>query len=294
MKCPYCKEEIERFAAKCNVCGEKIAKVHGCIDYLKEVVSSSTTKRMLKKTSIILTAIIAVIILALAMVKTVSYAMSEIENNKLTDNGYKSVVRSDNYTYASHSDADLSELTDRIATLFKDVATEEKDLMEFFKKSKSKEDNVKLFTIFINNVDKYREDTELIYNNASKTFDDLGIKISEPVKSNQFKHIAIVKPAIKCFYLITENTEADGYVFFRYDYKYMLETYAPYLSDDWREYFRLQHESESAFKNLDWDNPKNRPTLRAWGKKWGDFLDKYPNFIYASEFGEYVYELNSY
>lgn len=76
--------------------------------------------------------------------------------------------------------------------------------------------------------------------------------------------------------------------------KYMLETYAPYLSDDWREYFRLQHESESAFKNLDWDNPKNRPTLRAWGKKWGDFLDKYPNFIYASEFGEYVYELNSY
>ena len=146
----------------------------------------------------------------MAIVGVVRYTINEVKSNKFTDKGYRSIVNNENYTHAAWAHADIGEQFDRILPLFEDISTQEQDLLKFFKKSKSKEDNVKLFTIFINKVDKYREDIEFIYNNAHKTFDQLNIKISEPMKSKQYKHIAIVQPAIKCFYLITENTQVES------------------------------------------------------------------------------------
>ena len=123
----------------------------------------------------IISVTVTVIVLIVAIIWAVRYTMDVIDSNKFTDNGYKSVVRSDNYTYVSHLHTDLSQMTDKIVPLLEDLATEEKDLMTFFKKSKSTENNVKLFTIFMTNVDKFKEDAELIYNNSSATFDSLGI-----------------------------------------------------------------------------------------------------------------------
>lgn len=294
MKCPYCKEPVERFKTECNACGEKISIIYSWVDYLKEAVNNEATKKIFKKALIIAAIIIIAAALLAGIIRAISFTANEFKSNKLTDNGYKSIVRSDNYTYVSHLHADLSELTDKIMPLVKNVSAQEKDLMKFFKKSKSKEDNTKLFNIFIINVDKYMEDAELVYNNSSATFEKLGIKTSEPVTGKSSKPIAITSPKIKCFYLLSKNNDDFTYVDFTYDHKYMLETYAPYLTDEWKDYFTLQVESESTFENLDWENPKNRPLLRKWAKKWSAFLDKYPNFIYADEFSEYVYELNSY
>ena len=291
MKCPYCKEEIERFSQTCNVCGEHIPKIFGIFDNLKEIISKPDTKKIIKKGVMIISVTVTVIVLIVAIIWAVRYTMDVIDSNKFTDNGYKSVVRSDNYTYVSHLHTDLSQMTDKIVPLLEDIATEEKDLMTFFKKSKSTENNVKLFTIFMTNVDKFKEDAELIYNNSSATFDSLGITTSETIVSNQNKPVAIIKPAIHSFYLITENSD---YVFFRYDYEYMLKTYAPYLSDDWKEFFTLIIEDNKAFKGVDYEDPKYSTLAKTWSKKWWAFVDKYPKFMYASEFSEYAYELNSY
>lgn len=282
--CPYCGGVIKKVAIKCKHCKALLNK-----EAKKPIVNNAMGKRILKVIAIF--ALVAVMVVGVKGI--VSYAMSEIESNKLTDNGYKSIVRSDDYKYVSHYDEDLSELTYMIPILLNKIAEQEKDLMKFFKKSTSKEDNVKLFNIFMTNVDKYKQDVQLIHQSSSTSFESLGIITSEPILTDKLYKIAITNPAIKSFYLLTDNR--DNIIgFFDYDYKYMLETYAPYLSDDWKEYFALELESKPIFRNLDWDNPKNIPILRAWGKKWGAFVDKYPNFIYASEYGEYAYELNSY
>lgn len=295
MKCPYCKEEIERNSTECSVCGEKISKLYSYMDYLKEIFSTDKAKKIIKKSAITVSILVAIIVIVFLVLSIIRHTMDEIESNKFTDKGYRSIINNENYTRAAWAHADIGEQYDKILPLFTDISTQEQDLLKFFKKSKSKENNVKLFTIFINNVDKYREDTEFIYNNANKTFDSLGIKTAEPVTiSNKNKPIAVITPVIKSFYLLLDNSNGNNYVWFKYNYKYMLDTYAPYLTDDWKDYFAYQYESNKEFKGLDWDNPKSRPILRKWAKKWGDFIKKYPNFIYADEFAEYVYELNSY
>ena len=220
--------------------------------------------------------------------------MNEIESNKFTENGYKSVIRHDDYTYASRYNTDFELMTDKIVELLNDISKEETDLMTFFKRSKSKEDNAKLFSIFMTNCDKFKDDAEMIYNNSKTSFENLGIQISEPIKSKQYKPIAILKPAIKSFYFMTEDTQSEGYVFFKYDYKYMLETYAPYLTDDWKEYFALQLETEKAFFKVDYESPDYAKIARVIGKKWLQFIEKYPNNMYSDEMGEYAYELSGY
>ena len=60
MKCPYCKEDIERFSDTCNFCGEKVPQIYSHIDVILEYFN-----KLLKNKKFIIASLVIVIVVFL-------------------------------------------------------------------------------------------------------------------------------------------------------------------------------------------------------------------------------------
>ncbi len=252
MKCPFCKEEIERNTDVCPICGENIPKIFQCIDYAKNILQCSKAKKIYK------VGIIALISLFLIN-SLIGFTMSILSANTLTDKGYKSI------STEIQSDCSLIDMVNSIST-------QEKDLMYFFKKSKNKEDNAKLFKIFLDNMFVYQDK----FNNMKNTMNDFeryGIEVfQEPNPSTYFYNevIKIKNPEINVF-IAFYNGQGIGF-----NYKYMHEKYSSYLTDDFKDYLKILFEEKKKLYIAEGDDIDK--TFHNVANEWTLFLEKYPNF----------------
>ena len=208
MKCPYCKEEIERFSKVCNVCGEHIAPIYSILDLLKE-----KSPNIIKWFKISAVSIIAFVLLITGIIFTVKI----ISENRLTDNGYKSIQ----LTYTPEGS---------LHDAFSVISQQEQDLIKFLTKSKNPEDNSRLFGIFMDNLEKARQYFFDNYN-YDKSLSEQGLITTTKISGANQNLVKITSPDLNVF-----KAGKRGAIGLMIDYDYIITTFCPYLTEDWKEY----------------------------------------------------------
>lgn len=252
MKCPYCKEEIERFSKVCNVCGEHIAPIYSILDLLKE-----KSPNIIKWFKISAVSIIAFVLLITGIIFTVKI----ISENRLTDNGYKSIQ----LTYTPEGS---------LHDAFSVISQQEQDLIKFLTKSKNPEDNSRLFGIFMDNLEKARQYFFDNYN-YDKSLSEQGLITTTKISGANQNLVKITSPDLNVF-----KAGKRGAIGLMIDYDYIITTFCPYLTEDWKEYFNLskQLDKDLAVAHYNDDGISMIQAYAKWAKKWKEFTNKYPNF----------------
>lgn len=264
MKCPHCHEEVEKNSIICSVCGEKIPTIYSIFDSIKT---------QLPKIRKIFTICMLSILFVICIFFLVNFMIKTIDSNKLTDTGYKSIELS--YT-------PVGSFYDVLSSL----GQQEQDLITFFKKSKKEQDNSKLFAIFMDNVNKTRQYFTDNFN-YEKSLSEQGIITATKITDANPNPIRITSPTINilkvCF---------RGAVGLMIDYDYVLKTYTPYLTDDWKEYFELskQLDNDLQVANYNDDGISFVRTYSKWANKWKEFTKKYPDFHMNGDIYEMIQE----
>ena len=252
MKCPYCNEEIEYFSKVCSVCGEHIAPIYSIVYLLKE---KSTD--IIKWLKIGAASIIAFVLLITGVI----YTVKMISENRLTDNGYRSIQ----LTYTPEGS---------LHDAFSAVAQQEQDLIKFLVKSKNPKDNSRLFGIFMDNLEKA---SQYFFDNYSydKSLSEQGLITATKITDANPNPVKITDPELNVF-----KVAYLGAIGLIIDNEYIIKSYCQYLTADWKEYFSL---SKQEFKDLETahyndDGISMINAYSKWAKKWNEFLNKYPNF----------------
>lgn len=264
MKCPYCNEDIERFSSVCNVCGEHIAPFYSVLDILKE--KSPLIKKWFKIGTV---SIVTLFILITGSL----FAVGTVMENKLTDNGYKSIQLAYTPKGSLHD-------------VFSVVEQQEQDLMKFFEKSKNTEDNSKLFAIFMDDISKARQ---YFFDNFSyeKSLSEQGLITATKITDANPNPVRITSPAINVF-----KVGYRGAIGLMIDDDYIIQTYCPYLTEDWKEYFNLSKQLDKDLQTAHYydDGISMIRAYSKWAKKWKEFVKKYPDFYMNGDIQETIQE----
>ena len=254
--CPYCGEIIKKVAIKCKHCKTFLD------DDNKDNINIKKNLLSPKLSIIILISI-------LLLFGILGFFIKTINDNVLINNGYKSI------SVDIKSDLSPSEILNTIAI-------QEEDLSDFLRKHKNKDTNSRLFGIFIDNMLAYQDR----FNNAGSNVEELeeyGIITQQDTNPENYFYdevIKVVSPKINVFVLFY-NGAGMGI-----NNKYMYDTYAPYLNQEWSEYLSLCLEEKKALYNAGYDGYEMSRVFNNYGKKLAVFIDKYPNFHLKSKIKE--------
>ena len=249
MKCPYCGEEIKNNLPICPNCNENLVN--------NKQEKTFTVKQLLTSVSLI---IVGILIVAFA----IAYITDMTKSRYLSQKGYKSITVE--YTTKRN-----------MREIFNGLAQAEKDLMDFFTHSKSKENNSKLFGIFMNNVMSYCSnawDLETSGNSLSDQLKQNGVIISEKI-SDAMSPAEILKPKVNIVYFDFRGTAS-----LVLNNNYIIKNYSQYLTNDWNTYIEYKAECYDDFGRAYYndDIETYMKVWKKWHKKWGEFLNQYPDF----------------
>lgn len=257
--CPYCGGVIKKVAIKCKHCKALLEDNNHHNVNIKRTVPSTKLKKICKISIIILLSV-------LLTLSIVGFAINTLKDNNLTNKGYKSI--------SVEIETDLNP-----AEIINAIATQEDDLITFLRRHKNKDDNSRLFAIFMDNMLAYQDE----FNNLGSNVEALekhGIITQQDTNFENYYYnevIKVVNPKINVFVLFY-NGAGMGF-----NDKYIYETYSPYLNQDWVEYLSLCLEYKKALYYAGYDGYKMNKVFNDYGEKLTVFLDKYPNFHLKSQ-----------
>lgn len=196
-----------------------------------------------------------------------------IEAPKLSANGYRTIT--------TDIKSDLN-LYDILAT----VSNQEKDLMFFFKKNEKKEDNIKLFEIFVDNLFTYRDMFLSKYNSGSGNLGTFGIRTDKDIYDTGMDSVKILDPKVDSLEFSYIGAFGVGL-----NYEYMLKTYSPYLNAEWKDYFSISLEESRALRKAEYmDDGSIVEVYNNSAQKWAAFLKKHPNFYLKTKVSGWMNE----
>lgn len=247
--CPYCGEVIKKVAIKCKHC--------------KTLLNDDNKHHINIKKTLLSPKLRSIILLSILLLFGIFWFLHD---NELINKGYKSI------SVDIKSDLSASEILNTIAI-------QERDLSEFVRKHKNKEANSRLFGIFMDNMLAYQDE----FNNAASTIEELeecGIITKQDANPEKYFYDEVIKvtnPKINVFVLFY-NGAGMGV-----NDKYMYDTYAPYLNQEWSEYLLLCLKKKKALYNAGYDGYKMNKVFNDYGEKLTVFINKYPNFYLKSK-----------
>lgn len=194
------------------------------------------------------------------------------------DNGYKTITQN---TLKQGSALEM----------LNTINQEEKDLVEFFAKNQSS-DNDKVFALFYkdlvafqSNLYSQRDKQDIT---VTKIFEINNIKLKNEGFNEKTKQTVnrIVSPNTPLIYL---DTSQDWFTGVRINYDYIIEKYSKHLSTQWQEYLSLAREESIDYSIGAWYDDEH------WGEiyvrlvnKWEKFLKQYPNFYLKDKIKEKI------
>lgn len=200
-------------------------------------------------------------------------------NATTVDNGYKTITQN------VLKQASAFEMLNTINQ-------EERDLVEFFEKKYTTEENDKIFSMFYKDLVGFQDN---LYNQRDKQ-DITILKIMEinniklknkgfDEKTKQTVNI-IIAPNTSVVYL---DTSQDWFTTIRIDYNYIIKQYSQYLSPAWQEYLHLENEKNTDYSIGAWYDDEHWGDIYVkWVNKWEKFLKQYPDFYLQDKIKENI------
>lgn len=195
------------------------------------------------------------------------------------ENGYKSITQN------TLKQASALEMLNTINQ-------EEKDLVEFFEKKYTTEENDKIFSMFYKDLVGFQDN---LYNQRDKQnvtirkiMEINNIKLKNEgfdEKTKQTVNI-IIAPNTSVVYL---DTSQDWFTAVRIDYNYIIKQYSQYLSPVWQEYLYLENEKSTDYSIGAWYDDEHWADIYVkWVNKWEKFLKQYPDFYMVDKIKENI------